>query len=71
MSEVGPNAGLDLNHFLNAAGEQGWELCGTLIPFAVGKQLTEPDDNDAEGGKDFIVQDPLDIQWLIFKREKL
>ena len=70
MSELGPHAELDFNHFLDAAGERGWELTGTLIPFAAGKHITDTDNGNAAGGTEFTLQDQLDIQWLIFKREK-
>lgn len=68
MSDIPKSAGLHVDTFLKAAGERGWELGGTLVPFAPGKQLTK----EVEGGDDtyYVVKDALDIQWLIFKREK-
>ncbi len=67
MSDVDPISGLHVDRFLGAAGQRGWELTGTLLPFPPGKKLW----NQSESGEDvsFVVTDPLDIQWLIFKRE--
>jgi len=65
MSDI--ESKFDLHSFLNAAGERGWELTGTVLPFPPGKELCE----DVEHGEtEYILEDPLDIQWLIFKREK-
>lgn len=67
MSDIDSISGLDIDGFLKAAGERGWELATTLLPFAPGKKLYA--DLDAEEDTSFYVDDPLDIQWLIFKRE--
>jgi hypothetical protein len=61
-------SGLHIDTFLKAMGEQGWELCGTLLPFPRGKELSKATD-DEDDNQTFFVADPLDIQWLIFKRE--
>jgi hypothetical protein len=68
MSDIRPSAGLFLDTFLKEAGECGWELAGTLLPFAPGKELCT--EIDSEHDTSFVVKDALDIQWLIFKREK-
>ncbi len=68
MSDIGPERGLYLDMFLETAGERGWELTTVLLPFPRGKELSTgvPDEDDRST---FFVNDPLDIQWLIFKRE--
>jgi hypothetical protein len=68
MSDVKPEAGLYVSTFLEAAGELGWELAGTLLPFAPGKVLCR--ELESERDTSFVVEDALDVQWLIFKREK-
>ena len=69
MSDIEPAKGLYVDMFLTAAGERGWELTTTLLPFAKGKELSTGSD-DEDDTRTYFVQDPLDIQWLIFKREK-
>ncbi|MBW4039196.1 MAG: hypothetical protein HIU91_10040 [Acidobacteria bacterium] len=59
---------LHVDSFLKAAGENGWELCGSLLPFAAGKELSVGTD-DEDDTKTYSVADPSDIQWMIFKRE--
>jgi len=68
MSDIRREAGLHLDTFLKEAGECGWELAGTLLPFAPGKELGR--EIDSEHTISYVVEDALDIQWLIFKREK-
>lgn len=69
MSKIDISLGLYVDRFLTAAGEQGWELAATLLPYPVGKELSTGGDNEDDISYT-VVKDPLDIQWLIFKREK-
>jgi hypothetical protein len=67
MDAVRPEATMHLDTFLAAAGQNGWELAGTLLPYPPGKQLFEEADDGTV--RQYVVHDPLDIQWLIFKRQ--
>ena len=58
---------LGLLRFIKAAGEQGWELCSSLAPWPIG-QLLGVESEDGTEGKDEVIQDRFEIQWLIFKR---
>ncbi len=68
MSDIHPSKGLYVDMFLKAAGEAGLELTTIMLPFPRGKELSTgaADEDDTTT---FFVEDPLDIQWLIFKRE--
>ncbi|MBB5059086.1 hypothetical protein HDF16_003809 [Granulicella aggregans] len=68
MSEIDPSKGLYVDMFLEAAGQAGWELATVMLPFPKGKELATGGD-DEDNNSFVVVQDPLDIQWLIFKRE--
>ncbi len=52
------SAGLYLDSFLAAAGKRGWELAGTLIPFAKGKTLSVGG-NDEDDRSTYLVEDAL------------
>lgn len=67
INAIPPEATMHLDTFLAAAGRNGWELAGTLLPYPPGKRLFEEDDDGTV--REYLVRDPLDIQWLIFKRE--
>jgi hypothetical protein len=67
MDDIPGEAALHVSSFLSAAGQRGWELAGTLLPFAPGKVLAE--EAEGESDRDYVVRDALDIQWMIFKRE--
>jgi len=67
MGDIPKEATLHVDSFLQAAGLSGWELAGTLLPYPPGKHLFEEADDGTV--RDYLVRDPLDIQWLIFKRE--
>jgi hypothetical protein len=68
MSDIDRGSCLYVDRFLEAAGERGWELAGTLVPFPVGKKLSTGGDDENDLSY-MVVNDSLDIQWLIFKRE--
>jgi hypothetical protein len=57
LSEIGPHRGLYLDHFLKAAGESGWELTTTPLPFPSGKELSTGTD-DEDDTPTFSVKDP-------------
>ena len=67
MDAVPKEATLHVDSFLRAAGQVGWELAGTLVPYPPGKQLFEEADDGTV--REYVVRDAFDIQWLIFKRE--
>src|SRR5664279_4263230 len=60
-------AQLGLLRFLKAAGEQGWELCSSVVPWPVGQRFSDQNEDGIEVGE-YIVKDRFEIQWLIFKR---
>jgi hypothetical protein len=67
MSDIETRACRHLEWFLREAGMKGWELASTLVPFAPGKELAVEIDRD--DAATYILEDALDVQWLIFKRE--
>lgn len=58
---------LGLLSFLKEAGSKGWELCSPIAPWPEGQHLTKRNE-DGTDGKDYVVRNRFDIQWLIFKR---
>ena len=58
---------LGLLRFLKEAGSKGWELCSSIAPWAEGQRLSD-EKADGKQGKEYIVKDRFDIQWLLFKR---
>jgi hypothetical protein len=58
---------LGLTRFIKAAGEKGWEFCSVIAPWPKGDSLGV-ENEDGTRGEDEVVEDRLDIQWLIFKR---
>jgi hypothetical protein len=68
MAEMNQGDCLHVSTFLRKAGELGWELTSSLVPYPVGMRLSEGEDSDAR--RDFTVRDSGEIQWMIFKRPR-